>query len=708
MRKSCLDSPHLLLLFLLPSTENSWSRNLPCPGSTNDAVKAKTLTGEPVTVEKERHINSDDTSRQQTPAVDISKQAYGADSNALALNSSHEENNPNNYEIEEVCILKAGGPLGLSIVGGIDHASHPFGNSEPGVFISKIVAGGTASQTPLRIGDRILTVNGRDISEATHAEAVRTLIEPSYQILLKIRHDPPPYGLQELVIEREYKEKIGMTIKGGTGGTSGNPNDPADEGIYISKISSSGAIARDGNLKVGDQILEVNGQSMLGATHGEAVRALRKSGQQIEIMVCEGYPVEVGPMSTLGKSVSSLDREDEEYQRMQQESEALREQQEFEAELEQKKQERAEHIARLEQQAVEQMEQKMRDNAAERRQQEEAARNSEFKRIQEEARKRSEALKKEEKELIAAAEQQAAEQIALAERAAQELKHQAEISRMLMLEKQRQDEEEALAKLEAEAERKKEEERAAEAARAFELQQRLDAEESERKLAAEKAARLNTQQPPPEEDSNAYLNLSASLNPRAASPRRIGAADVNLQHSPTPVSVNTEDNDIPFAGDSSDEDDSNITSAFAFGSSSARTSIPTADSKIPVAALRTPKTNLPSPQKPPVAVKPKVTSAAKSGIPVAAVAVNSGSGSTSTSPSASSAKPSKLKAPVNYRKAPPLAPKPTIKNKSSSSEPQNGERVDAKTARSSFLESSAAPPPADNPWSKYDRKRNLG
>jgi len=69
---------------------------------------------------------------------------------------------------------------------------------------------------------------------------------------------------------------------------------------------------------VGDQILEVNGQSMLGATHGEAVRALRKSGQQIEIMVCEGYPVEVGPMSTLGKSVSSLDREDEEYQRMQQ------------------------------------------------------------------------------------------------------------------------------------------------------------------------------------------------------------------------------------------------------------------------------------------------------------------------------------------------------------------------------------------------------
>lgn len=35
-------------------------------------------------------------------------------------------------------MLKSGGPLGLSIVGGSDHASHPFGINEPGVFISKV------------------------------------------------------------------------------------------------------------------------------------------------------------------------------------------------------------------------------------------------------------------------------------------------------------------------------------------------------------------------------------------------------------------------------------------------------------------------------------------------------------------------------------------------------------------------------------------
>uniref|UniRef100_A0A4W3GKV1 Protein scribble homolog n=1 Tax=Callorhinchus milii TaxID=7868 RepID=A0A4W3GKV1_CALMI len=42
------------------------------------------------------------------------------------------------YPVEEVVLLKTGGPLGLSIVGGSDHASHPFGIHEPGVFISKV------------------------------------------------------------------------------------------------------------------------------------------------------------------------------------------------------------------------------------------------------------------------------------------------------------------------------------------------------------------------------------------------------------------------------------------------------------------------------------------------------------------------------------------------------------------------------------------
>lgn len=39
---------------------------------------------------------------------------------------------------QEICLPRAGGPLGLSVVGGSDHSSHPFGAQEPGVFISKV------------------------------------------------------------------------------------------------------------------------------------------------------------------------------------------------------------------------------------------------------------------------------------------------------------------------------------------------------------------------------------------------------------------------------------------------------------------------------------------------------------------------------------------------------------------------------------------
>ena len=40
--------------------------------------------------------------------------------------------------LQTIRILKEGGPLGLSIVGGVDHTSHPFGVHEPGVFVSKV------------------------------------------------------------------------------------------------------------------------------------------------------------------------------------------------------------------------------------------------------------------------------------------------------------------------------------------------------------------------------------------------------------------------------------------------------------------------------------------------------------------------------------------------------------------------------------------
>lgn len=112
------------------------------------------------------------------------------------------------------------------------------------------------------------------------------------------------------------------------------------------------------------RLLEVNGTSLLGATHQEAVNILRCSGNTITLVVCKGYDKsEIEPILTLSdngnskevkvsnesrdpaaegtkslsQSVSSLDRDDEE-------AAILRQEQEMKAELvawEQEERERA-------------------------------------------------------------------------------------------------------------------------------------------------------------------------------------------------------------------------------------------------------------------------------------------------------------------------------------------------------------------------------
>lgn len=94
--------------------------------------------------------------------------------------------------------------------------------------------------------------------------------------------------MQELTIIRDEGEKLGMHIKGGIRGQRGNPLDKSDEGVFISKINSKGAAKRDGRLRAGMRLLEVNNVSLLGVTHQEAVNALRASGDKIHLLVCLG------------------------------------------------------------------------------------------------------------------------------------------------------------------------------------------------------------------------------------------------------------------------------------------------------------------------------------------------------------------------------------------------------------------------------------
>ncbi|KAJ1522122.1 hypothetical protein ONE63_002433 [Megalurothrips usitatus] len=260
---------------------------------------------------------------------------------------------------EEVTLVKDGGSLGFSIIGGTDHSCVPFGGGKPGIFISHIVPEGIAAKSgALRIGDRILEVSGEDVTKCTHQEAVLKLLQPGNTITLFIQHDPLPEGFQvstilwspphELTIVKQEGEKLGMHIKGGLRGHRGNPLDKTDEGVFISKINSGGAAKRDGRLKVGMRMLEVNNASLLGASHQEAVNALRSAGNTIRLVVCKGFDrAEVEKLISEGKitkemsksisqSVSSLDREDEDSATLKQEQQMKQELVQWEQEQEER------------------------------------------------------------------------------------------------------------------------------------------------------------------------------------------------------------------------------------------------------------------------------------------------------------------------------------------------------------------------------------
>ncbi|XP_065897745.1 protein scribble homolog isoform X3 [Dysidea avara] len=210
--------------------------------------------------------------------------------------------------VEEVILMHGTGPLGMNIVGGSDRSSFPFGKGQSGVFISKVVPVGAAADTKkLNVGDQILKVNGWDTRGQTHQEVVDVLIKTATSgsnTVLLIQHDPAPPGLVEVKLAKGPNEKLGISIRGGertshnndsedegisVKGFHGNPFDAEDEGIFISKVSPGGVAAQDGRLRVGQRILEVNGQSLVGASHVAAVRIMKDIQEELTLVVCNGF-----------------------------------------------------------------------------------------------------------------------------------------------------------------------------------------------------------------------------------------------------------------------------------------------------------------------------------------------------------------------------------------------------------------------------------
>ncbi|XP_059902004.1 syntaxin-binding protein 4 isoform X1 [Gadus macrocephalus] len=99
------------------------------------------------------------------------------------------------------------------------------------------------------------------------------LVAQSYRSTSQLRTLMGPYGVDRAVHALEFNEcenGLGIKVIGGVKETTGE-----EFGVYVKRILPGGIASSDGNLQAGDQILEVNGDSLLGVTSERAVDVLR-------------------------------------------------------------------------------------------------------------------------------------------------------------------------------------------------------------------------------------------------------------------------------------------------------------------------------------------------------------------------------------------------------------------------------------------------
>jgi multiple PDZ domain protein len=89
--------------------------------------------------------------------------------------------------------------------------------------------------------------------------------------------EEPGQGQIQTITLNRGPDGLGFSIVGGYGSPHG------DLPIYVKTVFTKGAAADDGRLKRGDQILAVNGETLEGASHEEAVNILKKARGQIEL-----------------------------------------------------------------------------------------------------------------------------------------------------------------------------------------------------------------------------------------------------------------------------------------------------------------------------------------------------------------------------------------------------------------------------------------
>jgi C-terminal processing protease CtpA/Prc len=93
------------------------------------------------------------------------------------------------------------------------------------------------------------------------------------------------------------KGGLGIVIAGGKG--------TVKESITVRRIEPGGAAERDGRLKIGDELLVINGHSLIGKTHEEAVAVMKQTSSILQLVVSTETDVSSSNIQTSSRSLRS-------------------------------------------------------------------------------------------------------------------------------------------------------------------------------------------------------------------------------------------------------------------------------------------------------------------------------------------------------------------------------------------------------------------
>ncbi|XP_048019323.1 par-3 family cell polarity regulator alpha, b isoform X2 [Megalobrama amblycephala] len=198
------------------------------------------------------------------------------------------------------------GPEGLGF--SITSRDVPLGGSAP-IYVKNILPRGAAIQDGrLKAGDRLLEVNGVDLNGRGQEEVVSLLratpMGGTVSLLVlrqeeaflprEMNTEPAMQNTREWKVEEEElvltpdgtREFLTLEVPLNDSGSAGlgvsvkgnrSKESHADLGIFVKSIINGGAACKDGRLRVNDQLIAVNGESLLGKTNQDAMETLRKS-----------------------------------------------------------------------------------------------------------------------------------------------------------------------------------------------------------------------------------------------------------------------------------------------------------------------------------------------------------------------------------------------------------------------------------------------